>query len=104
MRNLLLAALMLMGLTALCFGQAADAILVGTVTDSTGAAVEGSAITATNRDTGVRYTTTTNPEGQYRLNNIPVGTYSVSAAKPGFNTPTTNGVQLQLNHTTSINL
>src|SRR6185369_8901074 len=104
MRHLLSTTLMLFGLTALCFGQASDAILVGTVTDTTGAAIAGANVIATNRDTGVKSATTTNGEGQYRLNNIPVGTYSVSASKPGFATPTTNNVQLQLNHTTSINL
>ncbi len=104
MRNLLLAALMLFGFSALSFGQATDAILVGTVTDTSGAAIAGANITATSRDTGVKYTTSTNAEGQYRLNNIPVGTYSVSAAKTGFTTPTIGNVQLQLNHTTAINL
>ena len=90
--------------TAILYGQATDAILVGTVTDTSSAAVAGANITATNRDTGVKYTSVTNVEGQYRLNNIPVGTYSVSAAKTGFATATTGGVELQLNHTTAINL
>jgi hypothetical protein len=89
---------------AVLYGQASDAILVGTVTDTTSAAVAGANITATNRDTGVKYTSVTNAEGQYRLNNIPIGTYSVSAAKTGFATATTGGVELQLNHTTAINL
>jgi Carboxypeptidase regulatory-like domain/TonB dependent receptor-like, beta-barrel len=104
MRKLILAALMLCLFNALGFGQATDAILVGTVTDPSGAAIEAANVTATNRDTGVKYTSTTNAEGQYRLNNIPVGTYSVAAAKTGFATATTSNVQLQLNHTTSINL
>src|SRR4051794_8452441 len=104
MRHLLSSSLMLFGLTALCFGQASDSNLVGTVTDTTGATIAAANIAATNRDTGVKSTTTTNAEGQYRFNNLPVGTYNVSASKPGFATPTTNNVQLQLNHTTSINL
>jgi hypothetical protein len=90
--------------TAILYGQASDAILVGTVTDTSSAAVAGANITATNRDTGVKYTSVTNAEGQYRLNNIPIGTYSVSAARTGFATATTSGVELQLNHTTAINL
>ncbi len=90
--------------TAILYGQATDGNLVGTVTDPSGAVVVGANITAANRDTGVKYTSVTNADGQYRLNNIPVGTYSVSATKTGFATATTGGVQLQLNHTTSINL
>ncbi len=94
-----------LGLSATAlFGQAMDSILVGTVTDATGASVSGAAITAANKDTGVKYTSTTSATGEYRLNNIPVGRYDVSAARQGFATATVAGVQLQLNHTSSVNL
>src|ERR1022692_1917013 len=100
----LLSVLAIATAAAVLYGQATDAILVGSVTDSSSAAVAGVNITATNRDTGVKYTSVTNAEGQYRLNNIPVGSYTVSAAKSGFSTASTSGVDLQLNHTTAINL
>ena len=90
--------------TVALFGQASDSILVGTVTDTTGASVVGTVVTATNRETGVRYTSVTSSTGEYRLNNIPVGRYDVSAAMSGFSTAAVTGVQLQLNHTSSINL
>lgn len=100
--------LVLLGLLALCtgsvFAQATDSILVGTVTDSSGAAVPSANITAVNKATGVKYNATTNATGEYRLNNIPVGTYNVSAAKAGFTTATMADVQLQLNHTSAVNL
>jgi len=103
-----LTVLVLLGLLALCtgnvFAQATDSILVGTVTDSSGAAVPSANITAANKDTGVKYTTITNATGEYRLNNIPVGTYNVSAGKAGFTTATMADVQLQLNHTSAVNL
>jgi hypothetical protein len=86
------------------FGQAMDSILVGTVTDATGASVSGASVTAANKDTGVKYTSTTSATGEYRLNNIPVGRYDVSAMRQGFSTATVAGVQLQLNHTSSVNL
>ncbi len=98
----LLAALCLS--TAALFGQAMDSILVGTVTDTTGASVAGAAIIAANKDTGVKYTSVTSTTGEYRLNNIPVGRYDVSASRQGFATATVAGVQLQLNHTSSVNL
>jgi hypothetical protein len=90
--------------TAALFGQASDSILVGTVTDTTGASVAGATITASNKDTGVKYTSIASATGEYRLNNIPVGRYDVSAARQGFATATMAGVQLQLNHTSSVNL
>src|SRR5450432_3045566 len=97
------AILALFGLTA-CFGQATDSNVVGVVIDASGATVPGAAITVTNKDTGVKYTAVTNGDGEYRLNNVPVGRYDVSAAKPGFTTATMAGVQLDLNHTSSIKL
>jgi len=90
--------------TAALFGQASDSIIVGTVTDSSGAAIAGATVAATNKETGVKYDSVTNVTGEYRLNNIPVGHYGVSAAAAGFTTTVVSGVDLQLNHTSSINL
>jgi hypothetical protein len=89
---------------AMLFGQATDGIIVGAVSDSTGAAVPGAAITALNKATGVKYTAETNTSGEYRLNNVPIGTYDVSATAKGFATATTGNVVLELNHTSSVNL
>jgi len=86
------------------FSQATDSIIVGSVADATGAAVPNVTITATNKDTGVKYTTVTNSTGEYRLNNIPVGRYDVSATAQGFSTATVANVELQLNHTSSVNM
>jgi hypothetical protein len=61
-------------------------------------------VVATNTATNVKYNTVSNSEGQYRLNNIPVGTYSISATKAGFTTGTTAGVELDLNRTASVNI
>src|SRR5215472_4039153 len=93
-----------LGLAALCFGQATDTILVGTITDSTGAAVPKASVTATNQGTGVKYTGTSNEMGEYRINNIPVGTYNVSATAQGFAAGTMGGVELLLNHTATVNM
>jgi hypothetical protein len=86
------------------FGQATDGIIVGAVSDSSGAAVPGAAITALNKATGVKYTADTNATGEYRLNNVPIGTYDVSATAKGFATATMGNVLLELNHTSSVNL
>ena len=51
-------------LVAQLFGQASDSIIV-TVTDSTGAAIAGTVVTASNTQTGVKYTSVTNGSGHY---------------------------------------
>jgi hypothetical protein len=85
-------------------GQATDSNVVGTITDSTGAAIAGAAVTALNKDTGVKSSTVTNDTGEYRFNNLPVGRYDISATAKGFNTATIAGLELLLNHTSSANL
>ena len=105
MRTFVIAALLaLFCFTTLSFGQAQDSILVGTVIDSSGSAVPGATVVATNKNTGVKYTSVANTVGEYRLNNVPVGQYDVSATAKGFATATVANVDLQLNHTASVNL
>ena len=91
-------------LTPVLFGQAMDSNLVGTVTDASGAAVPGATISAINKSTGVKYASVSNANGEYRLNNVPIGLYDVSAAASGFSTTAVGDVQLELNHTATINL
>lgn len=86
------------------FGQATDSNVVGTVTDATGAAVPNASITAINKGTGVKYATTANNNGEFRINDAPVGRYDISATAKGFGTATLAGLELQLNHTTTANL
>jgi hypothetical protein len=99
----LLAALFLIS-TVMLFGQAVDGTIVGTTTDSTGAGVPNATVTATNKGTNVKYTSDTNSAGEYRLNNLPIGTYDVSATAKGFATATIANVETQLNRTISVNL
>ena len=73
--------------------------LVGTVLDKTGAAVPGAHIEAVNVGTGGKLEKDANDSGEYRLNNLPVGTYNISASAPAFGTTTVNGVKVELNKT-----
>ncbi len=100
--NWLLAALAIF--TAVLSAQLTDSVVVGTVMDSSGAGVPGATVTATNKDTGVKYTTQTTAQGEYRLNNVPVGRYDVSGTAKGFATATVAAVELELNHTATVNL
>src|SRR5882762_4762181 len=78
--------------------------LVGTIFDKTGAVVPGAAIEAVNTETGVKYTTKANAGGEYRLNNLPVGTYNVSASSTNFATTTINGFTVELNKTSTLQI
>jgi len=57
----------------------------GVVTDSTGASVPGATATATSEtDTTISFTTETNDDGVFLLQNLPSGRYSVTVTMPGF--------------------
>ncbi len=76
--------------------------LVGTVLDKSGAVVPGARVEATKTDTGAKYETKANESGEYRLNNLPIGVYSVSASTANFATTTINGFKIELNKTSTL--
>src|SRR6202035_3409003 len=81
--------------------QVISADLVGTVLDKTGAGVPGATVEAVNSETGVKYNTQANESGEYRFNNLPVGTYSVTGSSANFAATTINNFQLELNKTST---
>ncbi|HEX3820406.1 MAG TPA: carboxypeptidase-like regulatory domain-containing protein [Candidatus Sulfotelmatobacter sp.] len=82
----LLALLSFLCATQSGWAQSSNGQLTGLVTDSTGAAVEGVRINATNIATGVAYTSTTNGSGVYVVPQLVPGPYKVSLVKEGFAT------------------
>jgi hypothetical protein len=72
------------------------ASFVGDVKDSSGAAVTGAKVTATNQSTGFSRTATTNAEGLYRLDAVPIGVYDVSASLQGFKQTKITSVKLDV--------
>ena len=90
--------------TNILFAQATDAIITGTITDATGAVVPNATVEAENTATGVKYTTRTDANGFYRFNNVPVGTYNVTASATGFGTVKLARVEAVLNRTVTANM
>ena len=87
--RLLLCFLALLGFLAVSqsgLAQSSNGQITGLVTDSSGAAVEGASVSATNNATGVAYTTTTNGSGVYVLPQLVPGPYKVALTKVGFAT------------------
>lgn len=71
-------------LVGVSYGQAVTGSVVGTVTDSSGAAVPNAKVTAMDANTGISRTTTTNDSGNFNFSDLPPGTYTVSAEVTGF--------------------
>ncbi len=84
--------------------QAISGDLVGTIVDASGAAVPNATVTVTNTATQVKFTTTANGSGEYRVPNLEPGNYNVTAAAAGFATTEVKDVAVQLNQTSTANV
>src|ERR1700683_5858515 len=73
------------------------ASISGTVTDPSGAVVAGATVTATNVETGVVTTLTTNSQGFYSFQSLPLGTYTINVQQNGFKGYAQTGVVLDVN-------
>lgn len=95
---------LLFGLVAApsAFADNVYAEIHGTVTDPSGAVVVGAQVTATNTQTGVSKTVTTDSNGYYQFLQLPVGPYSVSATKQGFKTFKSTALTLTVNQIYSL--
>src|SRR3982750_4428263 len=74
------------GLAPVAEAQISTAAVVGTMTDSSGGAVGGVKVTATNIETGLIYTGETNSSGEFVVPALPPGRYKVQGALSGFKT------------------
>jgi len=76
----------------------------GVVRDSSGLAIPGAAIKATQTATGVVRTTTSSDNGNYALPNLAVGPYMLEVTKEGFNKYVQSGIVLQVDTNPTIDV
>jgi outer membrane receptor protein involved in Fe transport len=74
----------------------------GTVTDPTGALIQGAAVTARQAETGLSRSATTDRNGNYVLLELPVGHYRLQVAANGFEEYVQDGITLNVNETASV--
>ena len=84
-------------------GYAQEAVLTGTVSDTTGAVLPGVTVVAIHEATGNRFEAVTDERGIYRIP-VRVGAYRVTAELSGFATLTRTGVQLLVGQTAAVNM
>src|SRR5580692_8239386 len=80
---------------SLSYAQTTSGAIVGVVHDASGAVVPNSIVNATNEATGVVYTGKTNGNGEYRISNLPEGTYDLRTVVTGFTPSTLKGVVVE---------
>jgi Carboxypeptidase regulatory-like domain len=75
----------------------------GTVTDTSGAVVQGVEIKIHNADTGLDVKATTKSDGSFNVADLPIGKYSVSFSKPGFKAADYTQINVQGNRGSTVN-
>lgn len=78
------------------WAQFETASVLGTVRDTSGAAVPGATVRLLNVDTGVAATTTTDEKGNYEFFTVRIGTYDVASELNGFSPASVGGVRVTI--------
>ncbi|HWO37486.1 MAG TPA: carboxypeptidase-like regulatory domain-containing protein, partial [Candidatus Acidoferrum sp.] len=78
------------------FAQVVGGSLSGTVTDASGAALAGAAVSIKNVATGVITTATTNSQGIFTAPNLLPGSYQATISALGFQTAIQNDITLDV--------
>jgi outer membrane receptor protein involved in Fe transport len=69
--------------------------LHGTIVDPAGALIVGANVKAANDSTGLAYLTSSSSSGDFVFQDLPIGTYTVTAHKDGFRDVVTKGIPLE---------
>jgi carboxypeptidase family protein len=97
LKQALLLSFFLLGLAVNTYGQMNTADITGNVTDQSGAIIRGATVTALQVATQATHTAVTNEVGQYSLEQLPLGEYTVTAEAPGFKQAAEEHVVLHVN-------
>ncbi len=79
--------------------QITTTTISGTVSDASGGAIPNAQVTVSNIGTGATHTVTTNVEGTYRIDLLPVGKYEVEVSATGFKKSKQTGIELEVSRT-----
>ncbi len=83
--------------------QSTLGVILGNVTDPTGAAITKPKVKITNQGENISRETT-GSNGAYELQNVKPGTYAVEVSTPGFRTSVTNGLILEARQTLRVDV
>ncbi len=85
------------------FGQQTLGGLTGVVTDTQGGILPGTVATLVGEQTGLKRSQIAGSNGFYDFANLPIGTYTLSFTKDGFETQKMQGIQIQGDRTATLN-
>jgi hypothetical protein len=92
-----------MAIAAFSGAQVVTGGVTGTITDPSGAAIRGAAVTAHDLDTNVSTPTATNADGVFHIEHLPIGRYEVIVSANGFSRQTLPSFSLEALQTVTFN-
>ncbi|MGA2100706.1 MAG: TonB-dependent receptor, partial [Candidatus Sulfotelmatobacter sp.] len=96
MSRLFFATLTLSLFSAIALGQTTAGRILGTLTDQSGAAVAGAAVSVTDVQRGTARTATTDESGDYAIPDLQPGTYKIRVEAKGFKAAERPNVQIEV--------
>ena len=90
--------------SAPAWAQVVTGSITGVVTDPTGAVVPGAKVLLTDVNKGYTYNATSNAVGRYLVTSLPPSTYKLSVEAQGFKTYVQDGITLDVNQKSSIDV
>lgn len=84
--------------------QAVSGTILGSVQDSSGAAVPGASVTIVNSETGLARGAITDSAGEYSVPSLPPGMYNASAELKGFKKVALSGIRLNVDQKARVDL
>ena len=88
----------------LLYGQQTSGNIQGTVYDQSGATVPGAAVVATNIATGAENQTVSTSAGEYRIQNLLAGKYTIAVDASGFAKSRVDDITVDINQTVTANV
>jgi hypothetical protein len=92
----LVASMILAGLCLPALAQVEQGVILGTVSDQSGARIVGATVTMTNLGTNVSQVASTGEAGGFRSTPLRSGRYSISVEAPGFKRLVRTGITLEI--------
>ncbi len=96
--------LLVLGGSLVAWSQQITGSIVGTVKDQQGAVINTATVKATNVDTGFTRSAAVNGYGEFRIDYLPVGKYTVQAQAAGFQTHVQQNIALSVDQTQTVEI
>ena len=78
--------------------------ITGTITDASGSTIPDANVTAVEDSTHLTRTATTNSGGSYAFVNLPIGSYTLTYTRDGFDSSKYPGINVQADRTVTLNV